>query len=336
MINMKKLMELAITKYETKNTVCSDDYVLSLNCFILKIFSSCDPASYGKQYCNKLIHDLRKKLKNNIDCVSDSDDRGDMSIRYYPLNMLGNKVNNAESKYYEIKISYLSKKTKTYRIRNIRPYQNLNGYILTFVDCDNSFKEEIYLLSSDDLFNKCGLTFTYMNGTKGRNEDNTGVGFGTSFRKGSDSHNKLRMLSKLETNDYDGLVNYFINVKRELKNEFCKINKKSKSIPIKFGIIFNNKGLVFNSTITTLNYLEFIKYVLSLRGPEFLVNTLHPYYVSVEPIDYKQVYRFERGKDRFYVNTYCSNKSKKRNIELLCEALGCEIIYLSPHCYSVK
>ena len=311
---MENLLVLAKEKYLTKNNISEKDYRLNFNHFILKIFLNCDPASYGKQFSNKLVFDLKRRLKTEIGCVSDSLDRGDFSINYIPKNVLEQNKTNIEPKYYEIKLSFLGK-SKNYTIRNLRRYQNLDGYLLSFVDCENSFNQEIYLITSEDLFNNCGFKFTAMNGTKERNEKNQDFGLGVAFKKDSIIHENIKKLNLLDGNDFESLISYFEGVRNDLKKDFWKSNKKSNTNVLKFEV----NGEEYYEGTSVKNYINFIKDIYHEKGGDFLKEVLHSFYVSTEPISYRQVYNI---KGSFFINTYCSTKHKQRNIELICQKLG--------------
>jgi len=320
--HMESLLENAIRRYHTKNHVSNKDYKLSIYEFILTIYLNCDPATYGKHFSNKLIYELKKLFKGDINFVSDNLDRGDFCINYYPKNTLTDIGGYIESKYYEIKTSYLGK-NGTYTIRNLRKYQDLDGYLITLVDCENSFKLETYLINPIDLYDNSGLTFTNMNGTKKRNENNLEVGLGTAFRKGSKLHDNIKRLNRLSGNDFKDLYEYFVKINKKLKEEYWKNNTKTNTTVLKFEI----DGHEFYENTTSKNYINFINYVYVTKGHDVLTNILHSYYFSSEPIDSKQVYIMD---DKFFINTYCSTNHKKRNIEKICKSLGININYYDP------
>ena len=244
---MNNLLEVATKRYKSKNTLYYDDYELPMEEFILHIYINSDPACYGKQQCSKLIKDLERSMRKNVYSVVDSADKGDIGFIFPPYESMSGKCcyEDSENKmfvmlspsnpcvktlYFENKVTFLGK-NGGFTVRNLRYHQDIDGYIITTVDCENEFKIEYFVLTKEDLFENCGLTFSYMNGTKKVNNENKIVGVGTQFKKNSKNHGLIRFYNKLNDTTYSSLVE-FLNLenkrlKKEFVSDFEKFNKES-------------------------------------------------------------------------------------------------------------
>lgn len=233
----EQLLENANKRYRTKNKINENDFDLSIMDFILKIYSICDPNSYGANWSKYLI----EKIKNKdwyFHSVNPKIDKGDAMVAY-PTFLTGLEFTNKfyfqnYSKYtsyevplplvhklfYDIKISYLSNKENSYSIRNIRPYQGLDGYLLTLVDCSNNFDFKFILISHEDLVYRCNLTMTAMNGTSKSNKLNKNVGVGCVFKKGSLSEDLLYRFNMLDGTDFNSVIDYIKKKSDELSKTF--------------------------------------------------------------------------------------------------------------------
>ncbi len=222
----------AVNRYETKNQLTLGDFQLSMRNFILKIYCDCDPATYGKAFTNKIIHDF----PNTFNVVRDTDDIGDLSVTYpirnrnydsynvitgkmgiYMLGLYGNEVKKI---HLEGKISYLSNKTQTYTVRNIRIYQNFNYFVFCLVDCDDKFEPE-FIVVEKEVITKGPIKLHIMNGTKDRNKNNTDVGVGFAFKKGSKQYHYLLNNNKVKGNHtYEDFMEFITLEGQRLKHEF--------------------------------------------------------------------------------------------------------------------
>jgi len=317
------LLEQAIAKYSIKNMINNSDYEKPIKDFILKLFLNCDPASYGKQYGNKLIHDLKKIFDDDVSSVADNLDKGDLMINHYP----NRNDTTKKSKYFEIKISFLGK-SSCYTLRNLRPYQDLDGFIVTLVDCKNEFKEEVYLLSKEDLFQNIGLHLTPMNGTKTRNDKNVEIGYGVTIKKNSKEHKMLGTYNKLKGNKYKDLEDYM----RRLNSKTDDKQKNDKTI-LKFKI--NNKEYV--EDISVKNYLSFLTDVSKEKGFEFFQKSISSFFISKE----RKNKRFIEINNGIFINTKSSTEVKNKHITNICSKLGYKLEFLdqehqSTICNSLK
>jgi hypothetical protein len=230
----KNLMEMAKNRFNKKNILTDIDFNKSLRDFILYVYINCDPAVYGTNWSKKLLKDIRNYGIKNTYRVLDKSDLGDITLSFpeynywdlkptyiHPLHKTSHHVSEEQCvrKFYEIKISYLGK-SESYTIRNLRKYQELDGYIFTFVDCVDDFNPKFIFVSHDDLYNRSGLTFTPMNGTKKQNKDNTNIGVGTTFKKGSRQELNLLYLNKLNGTSFEDLMDFLNKENDIIKKEF--------------------------------------------------------------------------------------------------------------------
>jgi len=244
------LLQQCNNKYLLKNTIPEYVYDLSLNEFIMYCYLHCDPSSYGKFIMGRLLMEVKKSVKS-VSGVSDKIDRGDFSLSYpyndfVEMDVNGEQVNyllNSPYKkfesFYEGKVSFLGK-NGNYQIRNIRPYQNINGgFLICLVDCENNFNVEYYVINSQMLRDTFSLS--HMNGSKKHHEDSSFNNMGTGFFKGSKQHLQMRALSKLNGTSFNSLVNYLIKTNNKLKSNFNQTEEYKT---------FYNKNLYFKDYFT--------------------------------------------------------------------------------------
>ena len=127
-ITMKNTLLTQVKNKQKKRNIITDaDLKLKMSEFILKIYDVCTPNKYGNVFPEKIIHDVGPRLKK----MSPKLDRGDLHINY--------------KKFFEVKISYKNIGEK-YSITNIRDWQDLNYFILCFVD--ENFKPKYYCIEN--------------------------------------------------------------------------------------------------------------------------------------------------------------------------------------------
>ena len=136
-------LQLAKDKYKQSSDV---DYNLAFNDFIADCYNRLKPCSYGARIQGKIIKDL------NATSIVPSLNLGDVS--------LGSKSG-------EIKVSYLGK-SNSYNLTHLRMWQKFNYYLFCFIDCENNFIPEFYLL---DKYVLDSVKKTPMNGTKESNSN---------------------------------------------------------------------------------------------------------------------------------------------------------------------
>jgi len=239
MLNQELLNE-AMDKFNNRNVVSNEDYRLSLNNFILKIYK-CDPASYGTHIQRKIIQEL-DILCNEMGTTSD---QGDFLISYPHINndqltyytwngyedtLRYNKENldliKTLTKYGEVKSSYLSPSNKSFNIKNVRPWQDIDFYLICFIDCENDFKPEFYCVKSKDLYSNFKMSDT--NGSTENNKGNEFIHKSINIKKNSEKHDLLKSINKLDGNDFEHLIEYFYKIKCELRDQFYKPDTLSK------------------------------------------------------------------------------------------------------------
>ena len=161
------------------------------------------PATYGKLIVKKILYDSGNKLVS----VPDYEERGDISLR--------------RSEYFEVKTSYLNKSGK-FSIKNIRPWQNFDYFILCLIDTSNGkYRPYFYCINKWTLINNPVLVFTGQNNTKISNEKNVNVGVATTVNL--DDHSWLFKNDNLfGGNTYKHLMEY-------LNDEYKDLTKSLKS-----------------------------------------------------------------------------------------------------------
>ena len=198
--------------------------------FILRMYINCNPASYGKKFVKKLLYDQEGLLHG----VSDRKDRGDIKISYPSLSdeqrTIYDPINNrikvlrdetdSSRKFFEVKISYLSK-NGNYSVRNIRPHQEFDYFLLCFVDCEDDFKPQFMVVDKDSI--TCFpliYKLTPMNGTKEANRDNSSIGYGLTVSKNGRNHNNLISSNLLNGTSYSNVIDFLNLTQKELKEEY--------------------------------------------------------------------------------------------------------------------
>jgi hypothetical protein len=127
-------LQIATEKYLTNNILPDHIWDKSLDEFIAASFSHCDPNSRGTKFVTKLAKDSGGKIVK----IGKSVKRGDVKI---------GKV------YCEVKNPYLCRDTKSFRITNIRPWQDFANFIICLVDCEDKFKSHFFVIRKNDLLN---------------------------------------------------------------------------------------------------------------------------------------------------------------------------------------
>jgi hypothetical protein len=206
-------LELALERFMNSKGK-SVPYHLDFNDFILECYLGYPPSAYGKYLEKKIIQEVGRLLS-----IPESENRGDCEIRVnasrgsllmddgsvyvYTHN---HKSNFYRTKNFEIKITFLGKNNH-YVLRNLRPYQNIDGgYIICLIDCENNFVPEFYLVDFDVI--QQYMTLSHMNGSKSIHQDSNFENFGCSFEKFSVQHYLLSVNNKLQGNSLEDLKTY--------------------------------------------------------------------------------------------------------------------------------
>lgn len=173
-------LQLAKEKFLQTNDV---DYGMSFNDFIIDCYLRLKPCSYGARIQAKIAKDL------SVSTIPASLNNGDVE--------LGSKSG-------EIKVSYLDKK-RSYNLTHLRMWQKFNFYLFCFIDCENDFTSEFYLL---DKYVLDSIRKTPMNGTKESNGDNTNIEMRSTVKKDGDIHKLLKKQNKLSGTSFNDLKRF--------------------------------------------------------------------------------------------------------------------------------
>lgn len=147
------------------------------------------PATYGKMVAKKICHDSKNKMMG----ISVSMERGDATI--------------SSRLYYEVKVSYLNKCGR-FGIKNIRPWQLFDYFIMCLVDTtNNGFKTFYYCVPKHVLIDNPVLSLCGQNNTKVSNELNGRVGMSTTFDLNDHSW-LFKEESVLKGTTYNDLMEY--------------------------------------------------------------------------------------------------------------------------------
>jgi hypothetical protein len=125
-------LQIATDKYLSNNKLPEHLWDTSLDEFIMANFSHCDPNSRGTKFVKKLVKDSGGKIKKINNLIK----RGDVKI--------GNT-------YSEVKNPHLCRESKSFRITNIRPWQDFSTFIICLVDCEDEFKSHFFVIRKNDL-----------------------------------------------------------------------------------------------------------------------------------------------------------------------------------------
>lgn len=193
----KNLLNEVKKKRDKRNILTNKDFQLPMDDFILKIYNVCTPNKYGDSFPLKIQHDIGVKLKK----MPRTMDRGDLHINY--------------KKFLEAKISYLDLKGN-YSITNIRDWQDLDYFILCFVD--SNFKASFYCVPKKVVTDNPKLSLTGMNNSKKINSYNTYVGKRTSFDS-VDTDWLFKKKSVLKGTTYKDLVTFLNSLILKLKTK---------------------------------------------------------------------------------------------------------------------
>ena len=171
------------------------DYNVNLQEFICQCYVKLNPNSYGF-YMEDAITKILRATK-----MKASDGLGDISIA---------------GKYYEVKTSYLTQSGDSYNITHIRPWQNINYYLLCFIDCDNDFTPHFYVINKN-IINMMKLS--YMNGTPNSNMDNLNIELRASVKIDGHNHKVIVKHNQLKDTTINSLFNFINEQKKEYLNK---------------------------------------------------------------------------------------------------------------------
>lgn len=178
---MSPHLSSALQKFNSNKEV---DYNLSLHDFICDSYVKLQPCSYGAQIQERLRREL------SVDKVHASENIGDFKNK---------------DKYFELKVSFLSSKNYSFSLTHIRPWQHINYYLICFIDCEDNFKPNFYVLDKHTI-NKFKLT--PMNGTPVSNSGNFNIDMRTTIKKDSEQMRILQKSNKLSDTSIDSLKRF--------------------------------------------------------------------------------------------------------------------------------
>lgn len=181
-------LTIALQKYHSNNNLPDILWGASINEFVSGNFFHCDPNSRGAKFAHKLIMDNNGKVVK----VSSKVKRGDVKIG---------------STYNEIKNPYLCRASNSYRITNIRPWQDFSNFIIGLVDCDDDFTPHFYVVRKDDLLNHPSIKLSNQNGDEETNKDNKKSNKVIALSKGK-MYQTLSSINLLRGDTYDDLLDY--------------------------------------------------------------------------------------------------------------------------------
>jgi hypothetical protein len=220
--------------------------------FIVKI---CDdfisPNEYGTWVCNKIIHDSKGKLNG----VNQSEEMGDCTIR--------------RSIYYESKVSILHQSGK-FGIRNIRPWQNYDYFLLCFVDTsEKKYRTYFYIVPKEVVLNNPFINLGIMNSTKDANKGNKKVPLATTFN----SFEHTRLFGKhtiLKGTSYPQLMKYIDKEYSRFTNTIVRSYGTQRGKITKVYFEMDNGNVQIGGTSNRDVMVNLVKYI----GPEKLYGVI--------------------------------------------------------------
>jgi hypothetical protein len=195
---MSKLLNKVKKVSESRNVISLKTYDLPMEEFLMEIYNNCTPNMYGDLFPKKILHDMNGKIAN----ISPKLNRGDIHINY--------------RLYFEGKISYRGKNGK-YNLTNLRGWQDLDHFILCFVDTQNKFTPHFYCVPMETIFDNPCISLTAMNNTASANKDNKNVGMRTTINS-EDLNWLFKSSSVLKGTTYKHLKSFINSQYTKLKN----------------------------------------------------------------------------------------------------------------------
>lgn len=162
---------------------------LELKTFLKYCYVTFSPNETG----NKVVKYLANRFKFHE--ISANLCRGDFFLTYKRPHGI---------KYIETKSSFLNK-VGMFGVRNIRPWHDIDFYLLCFVptpELDPLF----YLVKLEDLMKR--FTTTYMNGTTEENKENKKSGVGMTIANTQENLQYLSSISELNGNSLEDFIDY--------------------------------------------------------------------------------------------------------------------------------
>lgn len=192
-ISEDELSEIVDTHFRVRNALkkiqIEDLWGLEFDVFTKFCYTTFSPNEAGSKIVKYLANRLKfHEIPANL-C------KGDFFLNYKkPL----------EVKYIEMKCSLLNK-NGYFGIRNIRPWHEIDFYLIAFTTNVNS-SPNLYLVKLQDLLSK--YTVTYMNGTSQENKDNKNSGVGMTIANNEENLQFLSSINLLGGNSLEDFINY--------------------------------------------------------------------------------------------------------------------------------
>ena len=251
----KDLLKEAIIKREDNNSEYVRELLrfLSIEDYVLLLYTNCTPSVYGKLFEKRLYVELYRNGLY-IEETNKKEERGDASL-YYPKKTIVNSIGGSLHQYndrfhelitdieekedksktirsvnigkgnlfkrnYEIKFSYLGK-NNCYTVRNVRDYHDFDYFILAFVDTYDNFKINYYCIEKGDV--NC-FNLSPMNGTYSSNIKNENINYGFTIKDGSYDHRyTLKEINLLDGTSFNDLLKFMIEDNLKLRKEIFKM-----------------------------------------------------------------------------------------------------------------
>jgi hypothetical protein len=173
--------------YKKRKASKKVDYNLPLMDFICWCYVYLTPAKYGYHLQQYICH-IKLKLQE----VDKNLGLGDF---YFALSTG------------EFKSTYLSE-GNSYSLLHLREWQPFKYYMFCFIDSDNNFTPEFYIILKKD-FER--LKLDYMNGIKDDNKNNRAREKRISVKKNSADHLYLKKKNLLKSTSFEDLEEYINN-----------------------------------------------------------------------------------------------------------------------------
>jgi len=184
---MTQYLTAALNKRNSDRTM---DYSLDLHEFICQGYINLAPNEYGKH--------VQEYISRRLDAINvkPSEERGDLMIT---------------AKYFEVKVSYLGQKNNSYNITHIRQWQNLDYYLLCFVDCDNNFTPNFFVVKKKIM----GIIKqSYMNGTPKSNRNNDNIEMRATIKKYDTSYLIINNFNLLKDTTFESLQEFISDLRK--------------------------------------------------------------------------------------------------------------------------
>jgi hypothetical protein len=194
---MSKLLTRVKKTKERRNKITEKIFALPIEEFLMECYDRCTPNMYGNAFPKKIVSDSNGKIRE----LSPTLDRGDLHLAY--------------RLYFEGKISYKNISGK-YSLTNLRVWQDLDYYIMCFVDTENNFTPHFYCVPPKAIFENPHIHHTGMNNSMNINKHNVFVP--TRVTINSDDLNWLfKKYSVLKGTTYKHLMSFINSQYKQLK-----------------------------------------------------------------------------------------------------------------------